>query len=343
MALSLCTGCGISRLGHYYADKDLQVRLDGSPSRNLLIHYFGCGGMAIQHGETLLMTDPFFSNFSLGSIALKTIVGGNIQPKPTNIEYGLSRLPAGIDMEDIKGVFISHAHYDHLLDVPWLFKYRWAAAPPKVYGSGTAAFILSRFDLPPGRMVNVEPFMADPHQDGQWIKITPGVRVLPIKSHHAPHFLGIKLYAGENQSKFRKKPGSFKSKLNHWREGQTLAYLFEFSDGDSVFNLFVQTSASKIPMGLPTADVLKGRQVDLAVLCVASYNNVKGYPDHHLEQLRPKGTIFVHWEDFFRGYRKSKLRTVPGTNVKRFVEQVDKIYDGTFWLPAPGVTFDINY
>ena len=305
------SSCGTAKLGQHYYDKDQQVELEETPSRNLRLHYLGCGGLAIRHGKTLLMTDPFFSNTSLGAIALKTITGGNIGPREQDIRYGLNRVPVDMNMDDIKGVFISHAHYDHLLDVPWLYQHQWTGAQPGVYGSATAQFILKQFELPAERLINVEPLMADQGQAGQWINVAPGVRVLPIKSHHAHHFLGIKLYCGENTRKLRRKPGSFKSKLNHWKEGQTLAYLFELSDGEAVFNLFVQTSASKKPMGLPPADVLSGRSIDLAVLCVASYDNVEEYPYHHIDQLQPKGIIFVHWETFSGAIANPTLAPYP--------------------------------
>ncbi|MDH5367809.1 MAG: MBL fold metallo-hydrolase [Cyclobacteriaceae bacterium] len=337
-ALFGCTG-SLRHIQSNYATEDFSIPVNTNTSNNLKIHYSGCGGLIINKGETTLMTDPYFSNKGVIEVISKTIGGGVIKPSESDINYGLDR--STIDITNTNAIFVSHAHYDHLLDVPWLLKNKINTST-QIYGSHTTQFILEKFEIESKNIVDVEPSMATNSSSGKWLDVAPNIRVLPIKSHHAPHMGNIKLYSGEHKSKFKRKK-EWKSKLNHWKEGQTLSYLFEFRDEEKTFNLFVQTSASEKPLGLPPQSVLSSHPIDLAVLCVASYKNVEDYPHNHLLNLKPKAVVFVHWEDFFRGYQKSP-RTVRASNVKKFINQVTHYYDSSkFWLPKPGVTISVKY
>jgi len=333
-----CAG-SVKKISAHYAPKDFKIPIDASGKHDLKIHYTGCGGLIIKKGKTTLMTDPYFSNQGLLKVIVKTIGGGYIKSSSDDINHGLNRVPK--DMQAIDAVFISHAHYDHLLDVPWLMANK-VDAKSKVYGSHTMKYILEKSGVNPSSIIDVEPDMATNLTPGTWLDVAPNVRVLPIRSHHAGHLGKIKLYSGEHKDKFKRKK-SGKSKLNHWKEGQTLSYLFEVKDGEKTFNLYVQTSSSEKPQGLPPKSVLATNPIDLAVLCVASYKNVQDYPHNHIQNLNPKAIVFVHWEDFFRSYQKPP-RTVRGTKVRKFPKEVAAYYDDTkFWLPKPGVTMEVKY
>lgn len=333
-----CTG-STRLIDTYYKPNNFEIPINVNGTNSIKIHYTGCGGLIIKKGETILMTDPYFSNKGLVSVVAKTLVGGYVQSSQEDVNFGLNRAP--MDIKKVKGVFISHSHYDHLMDVPWLLEEKIDPSAI-IYGNHTMKFILERFGIDPSNILDVEPYMATRFNTGKWLDITTDIRVLPIKSHHAPHIGKIKLYGGEHKNNFKRK-NEWKSKLNHWKEGQTLAYLFEFKEEGKSFNLFVQTSASEKPLGLPPLSVLASHPIDLAVLCVASYKNVQDYPHNHIQNLKPKAILFVHWEDFFRSYQKPP-RTVRGTKVKLFPKQVAKYYDNTkFWMPKPGVTMKVIY
>lgn len=339
--LSALIGCAgsVKKISEYYAPENFKIPIDANGTHDLKIHYTGCGGLIIKTGETTLMTDPYFSNQGFLKVAAKTIGGGYIKSSSDDITYGLNRAPK--NMQSVDAVFVSHAHYDHLLDVPWLMANK-VDTKAKVYGSHTMKYILEKSGVYSASIVDVEPNMATNLTPGTWLDIASNVRVLPIRSHHAGHLGKIKLYSGEHKNKFKQKK-SGKSKLNHWKEGQTLSYLFEFKDGEETFNLFVQTSSSEKPQGLPQKSVLATNPVDLAVLCVASYKNVQDYPHNHIQTLNPKAIVFVHWEDFFRSYQKSP-RTVRGTKVRKFPKEVAEYYNASkFWLPKPGVTMEVKY
>ena len=56
-----------------------------------------------------VLTDPFWSYFSLGHVAF-----GRIGPDPKQIE---PHLP---DLSHVQGVLVGHAHYDHVMDLPYV-------------------------------------------------------------------------------------------------------------------------------------------------------------------------------------------------------------------------------
>ena len=111
-------------------------------------------------------------------------------------------------------------------------------------------------------------------------------------------------------------------------------------------------SACSDQIGLPPQEVLDEKAVDVLLLCVASFNQVKNYPEGVISSIRPKHIIGNHWENFFRPYEKNlhQAATVPGTNVKKFISRLQiqlrelELQDSTsFELPMPGVNLYFPY
>lgn len=303
-------------------------------ARILQIHYTGAGGLYVQKDKTALLVDPFFSNpgplisnifrrkLPIDSSAIRHYFGRAIgQPKDTQGK--------------IKAVLVSHSHYDHLMDVPLLWHEQLLHRDSVQFiGSKTTGHYLKGAGIPNSSIgVTLKKEATNSRQTGKMYTLDNGsIRIYPIVNAHAPHarILGIpiKFYKGKaNKDKFPRRLGGFK-------EGQTFAFLIDFLNKSRQidFRLFVQTSSSKPPNGFIPDSLRKQHPIDLAVLGVASFKQVKKYPDALLERMQPRHVLLVHWENFFRSIAslKVKPRAVPKTNVLKFIKKVEEV------LPAHG-------
>jgi len=301
--------------------------------RSVHIAYLGTGGYLIREGERAILTAPFFSHPSMLKVAL-----GKINADHERIDRALYDMKP--DLAPVPAILVGHAHYDHLMDIPYIAeKYTPDAV---VYGSRTMFHTLAP-TLCECRRVAVNPYAATVKGGGRWIvpRKEPTIRFMPLVSEHAPHFLGLKFFTGDYKEDLTALP----TRAYGWKEGQTFAYLIDFlaDDGKTVmFRIHFQDSASNPEFGFPPPfeNPLDKRRVDLAILCVASFKEVHDYPKAILKALKPRHVLLGHWENFFRPLpaEKDKLTTVPNTDVKDFIREMQKHLpdDAKFILPRPG-------
>ena len=93
------------------------------------ITYLGASGFLIERDgdDFAVLTAPFFSNPKITSIL------GPIYPNKKEIDRGLENT----SLDNVKVILVGHAHYDHLMDVPYVvkkIKEQNPVAKPKIYG-----------------------------------------------------------------------------------------------------------------------------------------------------------------------------------------------------------------
>jgi L-ascorbate metabolism protein UlaG (beta-lactamase superfamily) len=256
---------------------------------------------------------------------------GHIQSDPGKIDQFLP------PVEDVEAILVGHAHYDHLMDIPYIAQKR--APKAQVFGSQTMKNILSAA-LPEGRLVALNSEAATFEKPGEW-RYTAGkrIRFMAIRSEHAPHFFGIKLYSGEVFEKLDRLP----KRAWGWKEGQTLAYLIDFmGEGGSIdFRIHYQDAASNPPLGFPPPFEPKDqKRVDVAIVCVPGFDQVKNYPEGIIQHIKPRFVILGHWEDFFRPRTEDPedLQVVPLTDPSVFIARMKKVLpsDANWAMPRPG-------
>ena len=290
------------------------------------IKYLGAGGFLIRRGNHTIMTAPFFSNPSLAKVLF-----WKIQADPHQIDRSLD--PIRDSLRDVRAILVGHAHYDHLMDLPYVVKNY--TPQTTVYGSETMTHILAPV-LDDQKRVSLN------ERIDQWL-FTAGGRIcfMPLASEHAPHFMGVKVFGGKYEEDLEKLP----TRAGGWREGQTLAYLIDFmsEDGKEVeFRIHYQDAASNPPLGFPPAFSRPEdqRRVDVAILCVPGFDQVKNYPEGIVRELRPRAVILAHWENFFQPLpdRPQDLHTVPGMDARRFIQRLKEQIpvDAGFTMPLPG-------
>ncbi len=277
-------------------------------SGQFVFRFTGAGGFYLGDAGSAILVDPFLSNPGLWPVL-------SLQKLKTDTAMVDRYLPI---TEQINAVLVGHAHYDHALDIPYVFSKLSPNA--RLYGSETLTNMLAS-QLPGARRINVEPHMARDASGGEWLTVTPSLRVLPIASEHSPHVGRFIVANGKLHEAMQQLPADSLD----WIAGTTLSYLVDFLDagGRVAYRAFVQTSSANPPKGLPPKAILDdGYPVNVAVICAANFTNVKNYPETLLGSLQPRQVVIVHWEKFWEPWTLNQATALPGLDLDAFVARI---------------------
>lgn len=281
------------------------------------IQYLGSGGYLVRRGDDVVLFGPQYSNPGLPEVVFD-------QQIRTDRALVDSLLPK--DADQAKAIVIGHAHYDHLLDTPYIANTH--ATTAKVYGSATMKNLISSV-VDPARIIDVAPEAAN-HTP---VKINDHVRLWPIKSQHSDQTrlefwpLGIDLpvhmWRGEVSE-----PQPLPATASGWAEGEVYAYLLDFLDdaGKVEFRVYYQDSATDKPIGYPWGGGAPpdGKSIDVTLICVGGdFENIKDHPGGIIRATKPRFLVLGHWENFFEPQtdicRTDKVDAIPRFEMKEFM------------------------
>ena len=352
LLLAGCTG-SIAHLHPFDGTRSVDCAVHPTPEV-LELTYLGVGGFLMRWSGHTIMTAPFYSNPGLLQVGL----GLPISPNTRRIDAHLPPL------DQVEAMLVGHSHYDHLMDAVYVAEAH--ATRAVLYGNQTMAHILASQPSLRGRVVALDADAGDWWQPGRWQYVADGtIRFMAVRSEHAPHFLGIKMFSGSVDDDLEHLPHT----AYGWKEGQTFAFLIDFlgADGHVRVRVHYQDAGSNPPNGFdPPPDAAAsnpsglappsdptgsgpagqtpaaGQPVDVAILCVASYGQVDDYPEAVVHQLQPHTVVLGHWENFFRS-PDLPLEAVPLTDTKTFVLRLtDALPPGARWYtPRPDATLRI--
>ena len=345
LILIIYSSCGSHYLPKAYekqvSKRDTTITISTNlASDSFEIQYLGCGGLNIKKGKDHILVDPFFSNQTVSTIIKSKSIFSD-----TNI---INSAFGKIDYKDAQACLITHAHYDHLLDVPYISK-KYFNHQLQVYGSKTTINTLIASKLDSSYLHKTEPFAANQMNIGKWIYTSTDstCRFMPVEYEHAPHFkmgfFTLKFYKGDYNL-----PPQDLSKADEWLEGKTYSYIIDFlKNGKVDKRIYVLSGGAANPnIGFVSQiEGLKETSIDLMVLCVASHANVKNYPQAIIEAHTPSYVLGVHWEDFFVQYASEKHnKAVRMTNVPKFFDKINGLKKSPkFLISKPLTRFTFRY
>ncbi len=314
--------------------------------KKIRMRYLGCGGFYMADASNALLIDPYFSNKRLLAVSML-----KMKTKPGNVKYGLEAIETDI-REKVRGIFVTHSHFDHMLDVPYIYHHNTDTATTNIYTSLSGANIMA--NVVAAHVVNMEHNSVSNYlQNGKqyFLGTDSSILVTPIYAEHAPHYKNIRFYTGQSEKMSQYHCDTCKTRASQWKLGTTFAFLVDFLDKEKNidFRIFIQSSAAQPKYGFITEELLNRHPVNLAILGAASFDYVWDYPEAIIDHLRPEKIIICHWEDFFKPYTREEKRTVRFTNLRKFIYRLNSIYPYTlngverFSMPDPKTDITIEY
>jgi L-ascorbate metabolism protein UlaG (beta-lactamase superfamily) len=239
------------------------------------VTYLGVNGYQIDASGHALLVDPYFTRAGLRAVALQQ----RIEPNEARIAFGLQHIRPRAD-----AVLVTHAHFDHLLDVPEIMRRTNA----RLVAGITAANLTMSCGVDRNRCLIVQP--GSTRMIGPW-----RIRILPAAHDR---ILGWLPFRGT-----KTQPGTCPAKASDWRLGEPMAFLIE-ANGERI-------DSGGTPGVLPPIQIAP---VDLAILGVALPDSRKRFRAA-VDRLRPKYALPSHQDDFFapaeRGFAFGKLTDFP--------------------------------
>jgi L-ascorbate metabolism protein UlaG (beta-lactamase superfamily) len=248
------------------------------------VTYLGVNGYQFETGGHALLVDPYFTRAGLIAIALDR----PLAPNTAQITSGLRHVSPRVD-----AILVTHAHFDHLLDVPQVMQRTGA----RLFAGATAIVLGRGAGVPADKSETVRP--GDVRMIGPW-------NIYVFAAQH-DRLLGSVPFAGTvTSSDPPRRPSD-------WKVGEPLAFLIE-GNGRKIF-----IDSGGTTDHLPPPEIAP---VDLAIFGVALADSRKRIPAA-LERLRPRSFLPSHQDDFFapldRGFAFGKLTKFP--EIARLADQ----------------------
>ncbi|HIB09912.1 MAG TPA: MBL fold metallo-hydrolase, partial [Gemmatimonadetes bacterium] len=240
--------------------------------------YLGTGGWIFERGDDQVIAAPFFSNPGL----LKT----GLLPIHSDLDV-VDQFMSRYDVSRAQVILVGHAHYDHLMDVPRIALEHAPGA--RILGSRTVKNTLGTWSGIGERVDEVNDIAGDQKTVGTWLRYGPGVRIMALRSLHAPHFEGYTLYKGTRVRALNAEPRW----ATEWLDGTTHAYLIDFLNPDEsvAFRIYYQDAVAPSPLGFAPESIIRERGVDVAILVPATFDQVDWHPEAFIENLQPQRVL----------------------------------------------------
>ena len=273
----------ISKYKNYYINDTGEAR-----ENQVKVTFFGVSTLLFDDGQTQFLIDGFFSRPSLSRTLFTEI------ESDTSL---INELITTYKMDRVKGVFVTHSHYDHAFDVAYTTKKTGAT----LYGSVSTLNI--------GRGGGVKEQQLSLFQAYQNIQLGAfTVQVIPSK--HSPN------NALKDDGVVIEKPLSQPAKMKAYAEGGS----FDFYIKHNGRSIYVKPSPNYIEGVLDSlkADVLF---IGIATVAAQPMPWQEKYYEQTIGKLKPALVIPLHWDDF--------LQPVSGNLVMlpRLVDASEKDFD----------------
>ena len=246
-----------------------------APSDSVRVTYLGVNGFQLETGGHALLIDPYFTRVGLWSGALNEKVESN----PDRVSEGLRHVRRRVD-----AILATHAHYDHLLDVPEIMRHTHA----RLIAGPTAVRLVTSFGIS-----------------------GTACRAVKAGSVQRVGLWTIHVFAAQHDRLFGKVPFAGRPafgrpvKASDWGVGEPLAFVIEAA------RKRIYIDSGGIPGAPPDPRI---KDVDLAILGIALPDSRDRFPEA-VRQLRPRFVFPSHQDDMFvlldRGFIFGKMTNFP--------------------------------
>lgn len=265
---------------------------DGAAARAASFRWLGTSGWRIDVDGRTLLFDPYLTRFCTG------LFDGGLNAE-TDLVTEPEIVDAHIDRADV--VLVSHSHWDHLADVPYIAKTTGA----RVIGTETTYHLLTALEVDPGQISVVK---GGEVLDLGWITIEV-VPSLHSRNKNCSYFAPGTLTAP---------PAKVPTTIADLPEGDTLA--FQVTPGERGPSAFLMGASDF------SERAVRGLRPDLAMIAVPTKNSTTHrYVPRLLSALDNPGVVVpVHWDNFELSLDEPPVRD-PETNLDTFLAEVGRV------------------
>ncbi len=269
----------------------------------LSMRWTSVAGIIIQDDETSLGFDLVFTRPGLAQWANFR----KLQPIPSAIEENL----AALQLAKLDALFVSHSHFDHVLDAPWI-AHRFGA---RLFGG----ISIERIAMANAKRFGWSDLQFEPIVDRQTVTVGK-FTIRGYKRTHAAIFPGIGFHflGGEVLADFR-------FGFDQYRAGETWCYVIEHPEG----KIFVDQGAQFFD---GVAADLKG--VHFMAIGVSNKKSVEDWIARFVQPYLPKVLVPLHFDWFFSAPRRDATRMLPGTNLDELRRETARVSPETLF-PVP--------
>lgn len=275
ITVALLTGCHGHRSGSLAGPLARMQCVEASAPTDtgLSAQWFGVSTLLIRDKETSIMIDGFFSRPDRTKILFSRIGPAEDVIRDTLRVGGVAELDA---------LFVSHSHYDHALDAPFVAKETGAL----LFGSESTLNVV--------RAAGMTSEQLHPLRHAERVKIGK----FEIQSYRTPHAPTI--FRGAIDESFDEPARFYDYKL-----GANYSFLLRHPKGSI---LVIPTAGSR-------KDMLKGVEADIVFLAIGAlgkqqHEQITAYWNEAVVKTGAKLVIPVHWDDFTRPFAEP-LRPFP--------------------------------
>ncbi len=253
--------------------------------------WLGTTGVYLTDSQTSILFDPVVSRFSL----LDMMFDREVKTDDSLVKTWLKKIHA----KNVKGIFISHTHFDHAFDAASFTKQTGAT----LYGTSSAINIGLGGGVSPGQLKKVGP--------GEIIHIGR-FKIHVIESVHSPLFFKYQIMTGEIE-----KPLSQPTAARNYKMGGALCFYIEHPDGNIFF----------LPMSRrdPKKDHILGKKAKVVFQGIASRESTFKMLGDLTMKPEPKIVIPLHFDDFFEPLSNG-LKKLGPVHIEEFQSTMNKLY-----------------
>lgn len=272
-----CAIAGLQRYADLVVADSSHRQASANAGPGVRVTYLGTNGYQLETGNHALLIDPYFSRVGL----MSTLFGQHLRPNEQRIAAGMRHVRENVDI-----ILVTHAHIDHLFDVPSIMRLTNA----RLLGSQTAIQLAEASGIRGERCDVITP--GDLRRIGPW-------KIHALTAAHDRVFpIGVP-FPGERTS--RDSP----RRASDWKCGQPLAFLIEAGGR----RIYIDSGGAPSLLLPPNIG-----PVDLAILGVALPDSRARFVDT-IRRLRPRYILPSHQDNFFqpldRGFAFGSMTDFP--------------------------------
>lgn len=258
----------VSDFQHWQKQAQLQHKISQTAHAAYTVKFFGVSTLLFDDGKDQILIDGFFSRPSLSRVLFKKIESDRAK---------VDQIIQAQDLKRTRAILVTHSHYDHALDVPYVTQQLPQA---NVIGSKSTLNIARGMRIPESQLKPVKAWQ--PMQIGAFT-------ITAIPSQHTPA-TAVNNDLGEEIQQ----PLTLPARFSAFKEGGSFDYLIQHDAHRSL----VKASTGAVP------HQLKNLKVDHLFLGIAQLSKQSAdFQDHYLQEtlttLKPHTVVPIHWDNFF--------------------------------------------